>query len=58
VRPGDLVFFASNLADTASIHHVGIYVGGGMMISAPQTGDVLKVQPAFRSDYIGAVRVG
>jgi len=58
VRPGDLVFFASNLADTASIHHVGIYVGGGMLISAPQTGDVVKVQPAFRSDYIGTVRVG
>ncbi|GAC1323088.1 MAG: hypothetical protein NVSMB13_02430 [Mycobacteriales bacterium] len=58
VRPGDLVFFASNLADPATIHHVGIYVGSGMMISAPQTGDAVKVQSAVRADYIGAVRVG
>jgi cell wall-associated NlpC family hydrolase len=51
VRPGDLVFFGS------PIHHVGIYVGNGNMISAPQTGDVVKVQPAFRSDWAGATRL-
>ena len=50
VQPGDLVFFGS------PIHHVGIYVGGGNMISAPHTGDVVEVQPAFRSDDVGAVR--
>jgi cell wall-associated NlpC family hydrolase len=51
LQPGDLVFFGS------PIHHVGIYVGGGNMISAPQTGDVVKVQPAFRDDYVGATRL-
>ena len=50
IQPGDLVFFGS------PIHHVGIYVGGGNMISAPHTGDVVKVQPAFRSDFVGASR--
>ena len=50
VQPGDLVFYGS------PIHHVGIYVGGGQMISAPHTGTVVKVQSAFRSDYVGAVR--
>jgi cell wall-associated NlpC family hydrolase len=50
LQPGDLVFYGS------PIHHVGIYIGGGRMISAPQTGDVVKVQNAFRSDYVGAVR--
>ncbi|HUR51622.1 MAG TPA: NlpC/P60 family protein [Mycobacteriales bacterium] len=50
VQPGDLVFFGS------PIHHVGIYIGGGRMISAPHTGDVVKIQPAFRSDYAGAAR--
>jgi cell wall-associated NlpC family hydrolase len=50
LAPGDLVFYGS------PIHHVGIYVGGGRMISAPQTGDVVKVQNAFRGDYVGAVR--
>jgi cell wall-associated NlpC family hydrolase len=50
VQPGDLVFFGS------PIHHVGIYIGGGQMISAPHTGDVVKIQDAFRSDYVGAGR--
>ena len=49
-QPGDLVFFGS------PIHHVGIYIGGGRMISAPHTGDVVKIQDAFRSDYAGAAR--
>jgi len=50
LQPGDLVFYGS------PIHHVGIYVGGGSMISAPHTGDVVRLQAAFRSDYVGAVR--
>jgi len=50
VQPGDLVFFGS------PIHHVGIYIGNGQMISAPHSGDVVKIQDAFRSDYAGAVR--
>jgi cell wall-associated NlpC family hydrolase len=51
LQPGDLVFFGS------PIHHVGIYVGNGNMVHAPQTGDVVKVSSAFRSDYVGAVRL-
>jgi cell wall-associated NlpC family hydrolase len=51
LRPGDLVFFGD------PIHHLGIYVGNGNMIHAPQTGDVVKVSPAFRDDYVGAVRL-
>jgi cell wall-associated NlpC family hydrolase len=58
VEPGDLVFFATNTSDPATIHHVGIYVGGGMMIDAPFTGADVRKEPAFRSDYIGAVRPG
>ncbi|MDX6207004.1 MAG: peptidoglycan DL-endopeptidase CwlO, partial [Frankiales bacterium] len=51
LAPGDLVFFGS------PIHHVGIYIGNGQMIDAPQTGDVVRVQGIGRSDYTGAVRV-
>jgi cell wall-associated NlpC family hydrolase len=58
VQPGDLVFFATNTSDPSTIHHVGIYVGGGMMIDAPYTGVDVRKEPAFRSDYIGAVRPG
>jgi cell wall-associated NlpC family hydrolase len=51
LQPGDLVFFGS------PIYHVGIYVGGGNMIEAPHTGDVVKVMPlAYEPNYAGAVR--
>jgi cell wall-associated NlpC family hydrolase len=56
LEPGDLVFFAYNTSDPSSIHHVGIYVGGGNMIDAPYTGVDVRIDSAFRSDYIGAVR--
>jgi cell wall-associated NlpC family hydrolase len=36
---GDLVFFAK---DGKNVHHVGIYVGDGVFVHAPQTGDVVK----------------
>ena len=49
LQPGDLVFFGS------PIHHVGIYVGGGNMIHAPRTGDVVKIAP-LHSNYVGACR--
>ena len=49
LRPGDLVFFHSDL------HHMGMYIGGGQMIHAPQTGDVVKISPLM-SAYAGAVR--
>lgn len=55
--PGDLVFFAYNLKDPRSIHHVGIYVGGGAMIHAPYTGEVIRFGKIDKPDYIGATRV-
>jgi cell wall-associated NlpC family hydrolase len=39
LQPGDLVFFGYS---AASIHHVGIYAGGGSMIHAPHTGAVVS----------------
>jgi cell wall-associated NlpC family hydrolase len=39
MRPGDLVFLSSS--------HVGIYIGGGMMIHAPHTGDVVRVAAVY-----------
>lgn len=54
IQPGDLVFFGS------PIHHVGLYIGGGMMVHSPHTGDVVKVSPIFRGfgAPVGAGRVG
>ncbi|MCZ2825111.1 MULTISPECIES: transglycosylase SLT domain-containing protein [unclassified Modestobacter] len=42
-QPGDLVFF-DNTSSRPGIDHVGLYIGGGKMIAAPQAGDVVKVQ--------------
>ena len=53
LQPGDLLFFYH------PIGHVTIYAGGGMMVSAPQTGEDVKVMPAdaFGSDFVGATRL-
>ncbi len=42
LQPGDVVFF-HNTARYSTINHVGIYVGDGNFIHAPQTGDVVKI---------------
>jgi cell wall-associated NlpC family hydrolase len=51
LQPGDLVFFYSDL------HHMGIYVGNGKMLHAPQTGDVVKIASMSGRPFAGAVRV-
>ncbi len=52
LAPGDLVFYGH------PIHHVGMYIGNGQYVHAPQTGDVVKVASIFRSDWAGAARPG
>jgi peptidoglycan DL-endopeptidase CwlO len=54
--PGDLLFWATNLADPGSIHHVAIYIGGGYMIEAPHTGAVVHVTAVYLDGYFGATR--
>lgn len=56
LRPGDLVFFASNTNDPDTIHHVGIYIGGGKMVEAPYTGARVRISSIWRGDFIGATR--
>ncbi|MCG5215400.1 C40 family peptidase [Streptosporangium soli] len=55
---GDLVFFGQITDNPGDIHHVGIYVGKGMMVHAPQTGDVVRIASIWRSDLVGATRPG
>lgn len=52
LQPGDLLFFYS------PISHVGMYIGGGQMIHAPHTGDVVRIATPMWSDFVGAVRPG
>jgi cell wall-associated NlpC family hydrolase len=58
LQPGDLMFWASDLSNSATIHHVAIYAGNGLMVAAPHTGDVVKVQPIYLDGYMGANRPG
>jgi cell wall-associated NlpC family hydrolase len=52
LQPGDLVFFHRGLT------HVGIYIGKGLMLHAPQTGDVVKIAPMrYNSSFATAVRL-
>src|SRR5579859_966206 len=54
LEPGDLVFFEN-------LGHVGIYVGNGEYIQAPQPGDVVKITPLSdpwsAANYYGAKRI-
>lgn len=51
VQPGDLVFRG------LPAYHVGIYIGGGQYIHAPQTGDVVKIASFDPSKFSTASRV-
>ncbi len=50
LAPGDLLFYGS------PIHHVGLFVGGGQMVNAPQTGEQVRVSSIHRADFTGAAR--
>jgi cell wall-associated NlpC family hydrolase len=55
--PGDLVYYG---ATATTIHHVGLYLGNGQMIDAPDVGLVVRIEP-YRwnaDDYYGATRPG
>ena len=45
---GDIVFFARN---GKTINHVGIYVGNGEFVHAPQSGDVVKITTLMSGYY-------
>lgn len=52
LQPGDLIFWGPG-----SPHHVGMYIGNGKFIEAPNFGEVVKISTlTFDSDYAGARR--
>jgi cell wall-associated NlpC family hydrolase len=52
LMPGDLVYFYSD------VHHVGIYIGNGKVIHAPQPGENVKISDMDVFPYAGASRPG
>jgi cell wall-associated NlpC family hydrolase len=51
LQPGDLIFWRG-------LGHVGMYVGAGRMVHAPETGDVVRIASIDQGAYLGAVRPG
>ncbi|MGW2293803.1 NlpC/P60 family protein [Streptomyces violaceorubidus] len=51
LQPGDLVFFYSGIS------HVGLYVGNGQMIHAPNPSAPVRVAPVDEMPFAGATRV-
>jgi cell wall-associated NlpC family hydrolase len=51
VQPGDLVFFGN------PAHHVGMYIGNGLMVNAPHTGANVELDTIWWSDLAGFGRV-
>jgi cell wall-associated NlpC family hydrolase len=56
LEPGDLVFWATDVTDPSTIHHVALYLGSGRIVEAPHSGAQVSVRPMYWSGFIGAVR--
>jgi cell wall-associated NlpC family hydrolase len=57
LMPGDLIFWSAN-GTIGSIDHVAMNIGGGDVIQAPQSGDVIKITNVYdvEAGYFGATR--
>jgi cell wall-associated NlpC family hydrolase len=53
LQPGDLIFIPGADGTAQSPGHVGLYVGDGMLINAPETGDVVQFAPV--SSWAGQI---
>ncbi|HXW79349.1 MAG TPA: C40 family peptidase, partial [Acidimicrobiales bacterium] len=51
--PGDLVFFGT----PTDVYHVGMYVGDGEMVDAPETGQDVSVQPIYELNLLAGGRI-
>ena len=55
-QSGDLLFWANDPTAPGDLDHVAIYLGGGQMLSAPRTGDVVHVSAVPPRNFRGIVR--
>lgn len=44
-QAGDLLFYATDPTDPSTIHHVTLYMGDGLMVEAPYSGESVRVRP-------------
>jgi cell wall-associated NlpC family hydrolase len=56
LEPGDLLFSAGSDGTTADPGHVVMYLGGGQIIQAPQTGEDVQIDPLSLAGVVVATR--
>jgi cell wall-associated NlpC family hydrolase len=56
IQPGDLLFSAGSDGTTANPGHVVMYLGGGQVIQAPQTGEDIQIDPLDLASVVVATR--
>ena len=52
LRPGDLLFYARNTRDRRTIYHVGMYLGAGRMVEAPNRRAPVRIAAARRPGLV------
>jgi hypothetical protein len=57
LKPGDLIFIPGGDGSMSDPGHVGLYIGSGLIVHAPRTGDVVKIRSLAGSvNQIAAIR--
>jgi cell wall-associated NlpC family hydrolase len=57
LRPGDLIFIPGGDGSMSNPRHVGLYIGSGLIVQAPHTGDVVKISSLSGwANQIAAIR--
>ncbi|WP_221351013.1 C40 family peptidase [Streptomyces beigongshangae] len=58
LQPGDLVMWGSDPANLSSVHHIAVYLGGGKMVEARESGTAVMVSDVrLNAQYAGALRI-
>ena len=50
IKPGDLIAFGD------PVHHVGLYIGDGLFMHAPNSGDVVRIAVLAERNDIATIR--
>lgn len=53
LRAGDLLFYARDTADRRTIYHVGMYLGAGRMVEAPNRRAPVRIASIWRPGLLG-----
>ncbi len=62
IRPGDMIMLSAN-GQPSGVDHVGLYLGNGQVVDAPESGTTIRIEPNvwvpgsfWATHFIGALR--